>query len=383
VRRLSLLALLAGAVLATGGAHASPAKPIVIGVTISQTGSAAGTAAYVLQGYQRWVGDANHHHGLLGRPVELRVLDDRSDPQTAASLYRRLISDDSVDLVAGPYGSALAQTVIPVVEELHRVMIAQTAGTSLFEGTHYAVQGFPQGSRYLPAIADVAKAAGYRTVTLLANDAPGTAEICAGVRDRARAIGLNVVLDRSYPRTTTSFSGVAGEAKAAGADVLVGCAFLADSLALARELDRQGVRQKLEVFSIGPTDPSFGTTLGPVAEGIVGSTTWWPSLTTKGNASFVVSFRKTFHRDPVYHSAGAYASLQVLAAAIRKAGSLDQAKIRAELGRLRLDTVAGAFRIDSSGRQLGYATYLMQWQNGKQKLVWPAKVAESPLRLPK
>src|SRR5439155_18467618 len=197
------------AVLGVSSAGATSA-PLVIGVTISQTGSAAGTAAYVLQGYQRWVGDANHHGGLLGRPVELRVYDDKSDPATAAALYRKLIAEDRVDLLAGPYASAVSQAVIPVTEELHKVLIGETAGTSLFDGTHYAVQGFPQGSRYLPAIVDVAKAAGYRTVTLLANDAPGTTEICAGVRDRARAVGLNVVLDRSYPRTTTSFSGVAG-----------------------------------------------------------------------------------------------------------------------------------------------------------------------------
>jgi len=79
----------------------------VIGVTISKTGSGAGTAAYVLQGYQRWVGDANHHGGLLGRQVQLRVYDDRSDPATAASLYRKLISEDKVDLLAGPYAAML------------------------------------------------------------------------------------------------------------------------------------------------------------------------------------------------------------------------------------------------------------------------------------
>lgn len=379
-RRLVLLGLLAAA-LAGAGAHAAP-KPLVIGVTISQTGSAAGTAAYVLQGYQRWVGDANHHGGLLGRPVELKVYDDKSDPATAAALYRTLITEDKVDLIAGPYASAVSQAVIPVTEELHRVLIGQTAGTSLFDGTHYAVQGFPQGATYLPAVADLAKASGYRTVALLANDSPGTVEICAGLRARAQALGLTVVLDRVYPRSTTAFGPYAAQAKAAGADVIAGCAFLPDSIALARELDKQGVQAKMRVFSIGPTDPTFGRTLGPVAEGVFGSTTWWPSLKTKGNADFVASFEKTFGRTPVYHSAEAYASLQVLAAAVRQVGSLDQAKIRAALGSMRRDTVVGTFRLDPEGRQVGYSSYLMQWQDGVQKLVWPKAVAEAAPRLP-
>jgi branched-chain amino acid transport system substrate-binding protein len=377
-RSLVLVALVAASI---AGAGTAAPPPLTIGVTISQTGSAADTAAYVLQGYQRWVGDANHHGGLLGRPVQLRVYDDRSDPATAATLYRKLITEDKVDLLAGPYASAVSQAVIPVVEEQHKVLIGQTAGTSLFTG-EYAVQGNPQGSTYLPAVADVAKAAGYTTVALLANDAPGTLEICAGVRARAQTLGLQVVLDRSYPRSATAFADYAAAAKGAGADVVVGCAFLPDSIALARALAAAGVKPKLEAFSIGPTDPSFGAALGPLADGIIGSTTWWPSLKTKGNKDFVASFERTFHRTPVYHSAMAYASLQVLATAVRSVGSLDQNKIRAALGSMRRDTVAGRFQLDSAGRQLGYGSYLMQWQNGVQKLVWPRDVAESSIRLP-
>jgi branched-chain amino acid transport system substrate-binding protein len=313
--------------------------------------------------------------------VRLRVYDDRSDPTTAAALYRKLITEDKVDLVAGPYASAVSQAVIPVVEEQHKVLIGQTAATGLFTG-RFAVQGNPQGPTYLPAVADVAKNAGYRTVALLANDAPGTLEICAGVRARAQALGLQIVLDRTYPRTTTAFGDSAAAAQAAGADVVVGCAFMPDSISLVRALAAAGVKPKLEALSIGPTDPAFGRQLGPLAEGIVGSTTWWPSLKTRGNPDFVESFERTFHRSPVYHSAMAYASLQVLAAAVRAAASLDQDKIRASLTTMRRDVVAGRFQLDASGHQVGYGSYLMQWQDGAQKLVWPRDVAESSLRLP-
>jgi branched-chain amino acid transport system substrate-binding protein len=190
------------------------------------------------------------------------------------------------------------------------------------------------------------------------------------------------VLDRSYPRSTTAFGDQAAAAKAAGADLVVACAFLPDSIALARALAAAGVKPKLEAFSIGPTDRTFGAALGPIAEGIVGSTTWWPSLKTKGNKEFVASFERTFHRSPVYHSAMAYSSLQVLAAAVRAAGSLDQAKIRAALGSMRRDTVAGRFQLDPAGHQIGFRSYLMQWQCGAQKLVWPRDVAEPSVRLP-
>jgi branched-chain amino acid transport system substrate-binding protein len=374
------VAATATTLVATGSPRS--AQPIVIGVTVSLTGSQAATASYVLQGYLRWVGDANHHRGLLGRPVQLRVEDDKSDPQTAADLYRKLISQDKVDLVAGPYASGVTQAVIPVVEELHKVLIGETAATTLFGGMRWSVQGFPQGSHYMPAVATLAKAHGYTRVALLANDQPGTVEICDGMSKRAKQLGLAIVLDTTYPRTTKDFSTLVTPLVAAAPDVVVGCSFLADSIALTRELDRQGVKPKLLAVSIGPTDPSYGAMLGPLANGVIGPTTWWPSLKTSGNAAFVASFERTFHRTPVYHSAASYASLQVLASAVRKAGSLDPAKIRAAIGKLDLKTVAGEFRVDSQGRQIGYETYLMQWQNGKQVLVSPAAVAEAAPQLP-
>lgn len=73
----------------------------------------------------------------------------------------------------------------------------------------------------------------------------------------------------------------------------------------------------------------------------------------------------------------------MLGAAIRTTGSLDQAKLRQALAKLTLKTVAGTFRVDAGGHQLGYGTYLMQWQDGKQKLVWPPKSAEAKIRLPR
>ena len=74
--------------------------------------------------------------------------------------------------------------------------------------------------------------------------------------------------------------------------------------------------------------------------------------------------------------------MQVLQQAVEKTGSLDQTKLRDTIATMHADTVTGSFRLDSNGRQVGYKSYLMQWQGGKAKLVWPPKVAEAPLELP-
>ena len=99
-----VVALVVLSALAAGTmAPASAQNPMVVGASISQTGRLAVTAVYVHQAYQLWVDDVNAKGGLFGRQVTLKVYDDKSDPGTGVKLYEKLIVDDKVDLVVGPY----------------------------------------------------------------------------------------------------------------------------------------------------------------------------------------------------------------------------------------------------------------------------------------
>ena len=102
-----------------------------------------------------------------------------------------------------------------------------------------------------------------------------------------------------------------------------------------------------------------------------GTTLYFPTLNTKGNQAFVKAFTAKFGRAPDYHAALAYASLKILADAVNKVGSLDQAKIRDALLNTSEGTVAGHFQVPKTGMQSGYSSYALQWQKGKQELVWP------------
>jgi branched-chain amino acid transport system substrate-binding protein len=105
-------------------------------------------------------------------------------------------------------------------------------------------------------------------------------------------------------------------------------------------------------------------------------------MKTKGNAEFVQAYKQLFGRDPEYHSASNFAAMEVLEAAVKKAGSLDQDKIAAAIATLELDTVYGRFKLDERGVQLGYVSALLQWQRGKQVVVWPETAALGKAMLP-
>ena len=112
-------------------------------------------------------------------------------------------------------------------------------------------------------------------------------------------------------------------------------------------------------------------------------TAWDPDAQTPENTSFKASYRAEFKREPDYHSASNYSSLEVLAAALKRAGSLDREKLRDAIAAVNPRTLIGTWRVDPrTGIQLGYTSYILQWQNGKQVIVYPGNVAHGKPLVP-
>ena len=126
---VALVAALAWAVAPV--AEAQP--PIRIGASLAQTGLYAAIAQNQLRGYQLCVKHLNDKGGVLGRKLELVVHDDGSDPATAVRLYEKLITQEKVDLVLGPYSSAITDAVADVTEKHKMLMVAPIApATSIY-----------------------------------------------------------------------------------------------------------------------------------------------------------------------------------------------------------------------------------------------------------
>jgi branched-chain amino acid transport system substrate-binding protein len=191
------------------------------------------------------------------------------------------------------------------------------------------------------------------------------------VEKAAAEKGIKIVFKESYANTTTDFSALVLKAAENHPDVIVGATYLADAEGIMRAAKAQNINAKMFAFSIGPVEPEFGKALGEASQAVFGTTLYFPTLHTKGNPEFVKAFTEKFGRAPTYHAALAYASFKVLADAVTKVGSLDQAKIRDTLLHTSEDTVAGHFQVDKTGIQVGYGSYALQWQDGKQQLVWP------------
>ena len=109
--------------LLAGLAFAAQAQPIIVGAVVSQSGVQADLAAGYAKGLQLWEAQVNAAGGLLGRPVELKMLDDGSDAIRAGELYRQLIGEGRADLLIGPYGSAATRVAAAEADRARKVMV--------------------------------------------------------------------------------------------------------------------------------------------------------------------------------------------------------------------------------------------------------------------
>ena len=125
-RLLTYIAALAG-FLTVGTSAAEAPPPIRVGATVSLSGEYQLLGLDQLQGMQMWADDVNRRGALLGRKVEIVHYDDESDPQTSARLYERLITEDRVDLLLGPYSSDITYAASEVAERHGLPMVATGA----------------------------------------------------------------------------------------------------------------------------------------------------------------------------------------------------------------------------------------------------------------
>ena len=361
-------------------------QPLRIGATMSLTGKQYSVqGGYGREGYLLCEKHVNAQGGLLGRPLQFVIYDDESDEKTAARLYEKLIVEDRVDAVLGPYGTAITEAVADVPEKHRKVMIAANAATSSIweKGRRYLIMVLAPIDTAAVGVADAASRNGLRTVAILSQDALLPRAVVKGTGEVAKARGLELVSTETYPDGTTDFSAILNRLKAARPDVLVAVSVRLDDLVtITRQM--QEVDFNVKMMSSLPYGllPDYYTRLGKQAEFVYSATFWEAALPNPGNRDFVAAYESEFKRPPAVQSANSYAGCQIFAEAVRRAGTTESERLREVLLALKTRTILGDFAVDQRGFQVGQKAVTIQWQDGKQAVVWPDDVASAKMRFP-
>ncbi len=369
----------------TSLADETPEKaPIVIGTTASLSGKYADFGREQLQGIQMWVDSVNARGALLGRKVKLLHYDDRSDPETCASLYERLITRDGVDLLLGPYASDMNMVASTVAEKHQFPMIATGGAASTIWKRGYAnVFGTETpASDYMYLVLELAQKKGLKRVALIYADTDFPRDVAEGVRADAAELGLDIVFDRKYDQGASEFRKLIREMGATDPEVIIGGSYLVDSMAFTRQAAEAGLTPRILAFTVGPGLREFGDQLGPNAEGVIGIVQWMRSARLSKAQDFAYRYKRAHGYNAGPHAASGYAAGQVLEAAVRLVGSLDNDKIREQYRTLKARSILGHYRVDETGKQVGKPGYVMQWQNDERRLILPLELAERPVAYP-
>src|SRR5262249_51582446 len=282
--------LLSAAGLLLAALTATADDTIVFGAAISITGKTAKEGEYTRDGYQFAIDRINETGGIKvgGKTYKLalKYYDDETKPERTAQLIEKLINEDKVNLILGPYGSSPTGTAAPICERYRIPMVeANGAAESIFsKGYKYTFMILSPAKNGLRGVREtiLAKDPTIKTVAVLGENEAFSKEVAAGAVVFAREKGLEVVYDELYPTNAQDVSALLTAIKGRNPHVILGSGHLQDSLLIGKQAKDLNVNPRAMGFSVGPSSPEFRANLGKAADYIFGATQWTEALKYDG-----------------------------------------------------------------------------------------------------
>jgi branched-chain amino acid transport system substrate-binding protein len=386
--RVLMAILVALLVLSAGPASAGhrPDNEVLVGGAISQTGRYAEPAGRQVNSIKLWVDEVNGRGGLLGHKINLILLDDKSDTQTAIKLYEKLITEDKVDILLAPYSSGITEAVANVNERYKMPFVAYgAASTPIWEkGRKYIFNIVDVAENYQKGAVHLAKQIGVKRAAVIGEDSLFPRQSAKGAKEWAKKLGIEIVVEENYPIKQTDFTALLQKIRGSGAEAIFSNSYFADAAAQLRQLREQNINLKLFASTVGPGLPNFPEQLGSTADYVLGYSQWEPLaevLKHPGMKAFIAAYEKRFGEKPNYHAGTTYGALQVTEAALKKAGSFDNEKLREALATIEVHSVFGRYKVDARGMN-DHEGLTFQILRGKRLVVWPEKWAQTKPELP-
>lgn len=373
-------------------AAAQSGDTIKVGMTVSSTGRFALQSQSGVRGVEIWVDDVNSRGGIEidGKKykVELVQRDDRSDKQMVPRVYESLIEEDNVDLAFGPFGSTLTGAAAQVTERSDKFLVIWSAASdaiysqgfkNLISATQIASSMMP-----IPSVAFAAEDLGIEKLAIVYLDEPFPAGMAEGARDVAAEHGVEVVQFEKFATGTKDFSILIQKAKASGADGFYPVAYEGDQMTMLRQMKEMNVNFPF-TFMLYGSQPQFLDNMGDTASYLFSHTLYheninWDVTAGLDRAEMTERYEKLFPDvayPPDFQTALAYSAGVVTEEVIRKAQSLDAAKLKEASLALsgEIVTMAGPYEIEESGMQVGMQNVIMQnMPDGGPEVVYPAAV---------
>ena len=397
-----LSACLGLALLASGADVALGADDVItLGAAISLTGKYALNGTNTKNGYELTVRQINDKGGvdIGGKPykLEIRYYDDESTPARGTELVERLIQQDEIKYILGPYSSGLTKAIMPIVER-HKVPMVEANGAAreLFtKGYRYIFAVLSTSDQYLtPAIelaaqnADkLGKTPQELTLAIATENDPFAQDVRAGVLADAERHGINCVIDDQLPPELNNMSVTLTKVKALKPDSLVVSGHETGALTAATQIE--ALRVDVPMIALTHCDSAqLAKKLPKAAEYMFCAEQWNRLLSYEGKlfgkaADFAALFEKVYGYEAPYQAAQSAAAVYVFADAFARAQSLDPEKVRDAIAATDLPTFYGPIKFDASGKNIAKPMILTQIVDGEYVVVYPEEWATGKPVIPR
>jgi branched-chain amino acid transport system substrate-binding protein len=377
---------------ATPAAGGAAGGTILFGAPLGITGSLSNESKLTQQGYELWKETVNAAGGIKvgGKQymIATKYYDDQSKQDLSGQLTEKLINEDKVNFLLGPYGTSATQSDAAIAEKYEIPMVeGEGAAEKIFsQGYKYTFGTLSPAQFYLKGVVEMAAAQNPKpkTVVILSANDSFSVEVADGAKKVAEGLGLTVAAYIKYPDKETNLTAQVTQAKALNPDLLLNSGHFAEAVAIVKAAKELGLNTAGAGFSVGPSLPDFQTSLKADADYVYGGAQWTKDLKLTGDdpwktpQAYYDAFVKRWGNAPSYQSAMATACGLVFQRAIEKAGTLDTKQVRDAIAATDFTSFAGHMKFDDRGINTFKPMAVEQWQKGAKQTVWPADVASAP-----
>jgi branched-chain amino acid transport system substrate-binding protein len=387
--------------LASGSASAKvEGDKIILGAAVSITGKYSTNGKNTKDGYDLAVKRINEKGGVTvaGKAYTLEIIyyDDESTPARGAQLAERLINQDGVKYVLGPYSSGLTKAIAPVTEKY---------GVPMVEGNGADRELFQQGYKYIFAVlstsdqyltealnlaAEQATAAGkdpksLKVAIAIEND-NFSQDVRAGVVDDIKRHGMQLLIDDKLPPELNDMAATLTKVRAVKPDIMIVSAHAKGPALAIRQM--KDMQVNVPMLAMTHCDSAkIIENFGKDSEYAVCASQWDRALSYKDNVmgsaeDYAKDFEKEFGYAPPYQAAESTAAVLVFADAFARAGDFDTTKVRDALAATDMQTFYGNVKFDATGKNIAKPMVLYQVQGGEFKVVAPSKWASAKVIYP-
>ena len=392
-------------VAGTIGVQAEECETITLGAAISLTGKYATNGYHTQNGYEFAIEKIKENGGVQvgGKCYNFEVIyyDDESKGDRGATLAERLINQDGVQYMLGPYSSGLTKAIAPVTEKYQIPMVeAEGASRSLFnKGYEYLFAVLSTSEQYLASAITLAaqvaeqngkKPSDVKVAVAVEND-PFSLDIRAGVLEDASKYGMDIVVDEKLPRDLSDMSAILTKVKLLKPDVLIVSGHSKGAATAVRQIGEQNISVPLIAVTHCEAADVTGN-FGKAANDILCSTQWAETLSYEdpifGSAAnyekeFKAAYPEYAEKKVPYQTAQASAAVYVFKDAFERAGSLDKNTLRDAIAETDLMTFYGPIKFSENGNNIAKPMVLRQIQDGEYNVVAPAEFASHKLNWPR